>query len=302
MRIGVAATPDVALPTLNWLYNSEHDLSLIITTPEKPSGRGRQLRSSVVAQWGVQHQIRVIAPATPQVLIEDIDDLDLVITIGYGVILPEELLKLPKFGFINLHFSLLPLYRGAAPVQRALEYGETQTGVTVFALDKGMDTGPIYVQKQISINPQWRSKELLQELAQLGVIAIQESIQMISEGISPVTQQGPSTLAPKISKTEAKIDFSLPAEQVLNRIRAFTYEPGAWSTWKGEPFKVTKAILGPTIEILEGEIIFQNGQLLVGCGNHSSINLELVIPAGKQEMSALDWSRGARLQGGERFG
>lgn len=302
MRVGVAATPEVAIPTLNWLIKSEHELALIITTPSKPSGRGRQVRSSPVAQWGLENQVLVIAPETSHELIEEIADLDLVITIGYGVILPEEVLKVPKNGFINLHFSLLPLYRGAAPVQRALENGESITGVTIFALEKGMDTGPIYVQKEISINPQWRCKELLDELAQLGVSAIQESLSLISKGVSPIPQKGTPSLAHKISKAEAKIDFTNSAQQILNRIRAFTYEPGAWTTWKGESFKVTQASIGPAIDLLAGQILLANNQLLVGCSNGSTIELEKVVPAGKQEMVATDWARGARLQGGECFG
>lgn len=302
MRVGVAATPDVAIPTLNWLIKSEHELALVITTPSKPAGRGRQVQSSPVAQWGLEHKVKIIAPSEPQRMIDEIAELDLVITIGYGVLLPEEVLKVPTYGFINLHFSLLPLYRGAAPAQRSLENGDLISGVTVFRLDKGMDTGPIFVQKQLAIDPEWRSKELLYELSLLGVKAIEESLAMISHGLAPVAQQGEFSLAPKISKVEAKIDFSNSAQQIVNRIRAFTYEPGAWTIWKGEPFKITKASIGPTIDLQEGAISFTNSQLLVGCKNSTSIQLQTVVPAGKQEMLAADWARGARLQGGENFG
>jgi methionyl-tRNA formyltransferase len=165
VRIGVAATPDVAIPTLNWLLQSVHEVALIITQPDRPAGRGRLLQQSTVADWANEHQIPLTKPENPQQLIGKIEDLDLVLTIGYGVLLPENILELPKNGFLNLHFSLLPAYRGAAPAQRALHNGETTTGVTVFQLDKGMDTGPIFAQESITIDPSWRSFELLEQLA-----------------------------------------------------------------------------------------------------------------------------------------
>ena len=137
MRLGVAATPDVALPTLDWLIKSEHEVTLVITQPDRPSGRGRLVSPSIIAEWAIAHGIDVIKPESAMELIGKIEDLDLVLTIGYGLILPELILDLPIYGFLNLHFSLLPAYRGAAPVQRALESGELHTGVTVFKLDKG---------------------------------------------------------------------------------------------------------------------------------------------------------------------
>jgi methionyl-tRNA formyltransferase len=150
VRIGVAATPDVAIPTLNWLLHSGHEVSVIITQPDRPAGRGRLLQQSVVADWAQDHQISVLKPEIPHELLGKIEHLDLVLTIGYGVLLPESILSLPKNGFLNLHFSLLPSYRGAAPAQRALHSGEEVTGVTVFQLDKGMDTGPIFAQESIA--------------------------------------------------------------------------------------------------------------------------------------------------------
>jgi hypothetical protein len=136
MRIGVAATPEVAIPTLNWLFESDHTLELVVTQPDKPAGRGREIKQTVVADWASAHNIPIIKPGLSDELRGVIDDLDCVVTIGYGVLLPEHILVLPKYGFINLHFSLLPAYRGAAPAQRALENGETVTGVTVFSTRK----------------------------------------------------------------------------------------------------------------------------------------------------------------------
>ena len=301
MRIGVAATPDVAIPTLNWLLQSVHEVALIITQPDRPAGRGRLLQQSTVADWADEHHMPLAKPENPQQLIGKIEDLDLVLTIGYGVLLPENILVLPKNGFLNLHFSLLPAYRGAAPAQRALHNGETTTGVTVFQLDKGMDTGPIFAQESITIDPSWRSFELLDQLANLGPKVVERSFAMIDAGQSPQQQVGTASGAPKISKAEAKIDFSSDAAQIANAIRAFTYEPGAWTLWKAEPFKICSTKVTDQIAGIPGQVTVIDKKVVVSTGE-GAIELLRVIPAGKKEMDAIDWARGARLTGGEIFG
>ena len=301
MRIGVAATPDVAIPTLNWLLQSDHEIALIITQPDRPSGRGQILQQTAVAEWAHNHQIPVVKPESSQELVGKVEDLDLVLTIGYGVLLPESILSLPKKGFLNLHFSLLPAYRGAAPAQRALHNGEVVTGVTVFQLDKGMDTGPIFAQESIAINPSWRSFELLNELANLGPDVVKRSFEMIESGKSSSVQVGNSTNAPKISKAEAKIDFTRDSTLIANAIRAFTYEPGAWTLWKGESFKICATGVSNTSSGTPGQILVIDKSVFVSTGS-GAIELLRVIPAGKKEMDAIDWARGARLTGGEIFG
>jgi len=301
VRIGVAATPDVAIPTLNWLLESDHEIALIITQPDRPAGRGQLLQQTVVADWAQGHQITLIKPESSQELLGTIEDLDLVLTIGYGVLLPESILSLPKHGFLNLHFSLLPAYRGAAPAQRALQNGDLVTGVTVFQLDKGMDTGPIFAQQSINIDPSWRSFELLQHLSHLGPDVVQKSFDMIQNGESSKNQEGLATNAPKISKSEAKIDFTQDSVKIANAIRAFTYEPGAWTLWKGESFKIcaTKVSNGPSGK--PGQISVIDKSVVVATGS-GTLELLRVIPSGKKEMDAIDWARGARLTGGEIFG
>ena len=301
MRIGVAATPDVAIPTLDWLLQSEHEIALIITQPDRPAGRGRLLQQSVVGQWAESHQIPVLKPESSTELIGEIEGLDLVLTIGYGVLLPEAILALPKRGFLNLHFSLLPAYRGAAPAQRALHNGETITGVSVFQLDKGMDTGPIFSQESIHIDPSWRSFELLEHLAALGPEVVKRSFAMIESGQPPHDQVGASSTAPKISKAEAKIDFRLDATQISDAIRAFTYEPGAWTIWRGERFKFCAVEISDAVDGKPGEVFVRDKSVYVVTGS-ASLELLKVIPAGKKEMEAIDWARGARLTGGEFFG
>ena len=301
MRIGVAATPAVAVPTLNWLLRSDHEIALIITQPDRPAGRGRMLQQTVVGEWASNHTIALLKPEHPDELIGKIEDLDLVLTIGYGVLLPESILALPKQGFLNLHFSLLPSYRGAAPAQRALLNGEAITGVTVFQLDKGMDTGPIFAQESITIDPSWRSFELLHHLANLAPAVVEQSFAMIQSGKPPRDQEGVSSVAAKINKTEARIDFSDDVEEIINAVRAFTYEPGAWTMWKGEPFKISAVARFDSVLGLPGEIKVIDKSVIVSTGS-GSIELLRVIPAGKKEMDAIEWVRGARLSGGEIFG
>ena len=301
MRIGVAATPDVAIPTLNWLLHSEHEIALIITQPDRPAGRGRNLQQSVVGDWAKEHQIAVIKPENSSELIGKIEELDLVLTIAYGVLLPQTILDLPKNGFLNLHFSLLPAYRGAAPVQRALQNGETVTGVSVFQLDKDMDTGPIFAQESIAIDTSWRSFELLQQLADLGPEVVQRAFTMIENGSSAQLHVGSVSIDPKSDKAEAQIDFSKDAMHISKCVRAFTNDPGAWTVWKGEPFKICatgsiSAQIGHP-----GEISVADNAVFVSTGS-GSLQLLRVIPAGKKEMDAIAWARGARLNGGESFG
>ena len=301
MRIGVAATPDVAIPTLNWLLQSEHEIALVITQPDRPAGRGRILKQTVVADWANDHQMLVVKPENPKDLIGKIEELDLVLTIGYGVLLPQNILDLPKNGFLNLHFSLLPAYRGAAPAQRALQNGETVTGVSVFQLDKGMDTGPVFVQQSSTIDPSWRSFELLQHLANLGPDVVNRTLRMIENGSTPSEQVGEPSIAPKIDKAEAKIDFSKEATVISNSIRAFTYEPGAWTVWKGESFKICATAITDVHTGKPGEISVSDRSVIVGTGS-GSLELLRVTPSGKREMDAIDWARGAHLMGGEIFG
>jgi len=301
VRIGVAATPEVAIPTLNWLIQSDHEVVRVITQPDRPAGRGRALHDSVVSRWAQQHTIPVLKPETPQELVGRIEDLDLLLTIGYGVLLPEKILSLPRYGFINLHFSLLPAYRGAAPAQRALQNGERTTGITVFKLDKGMDTGPIYATRSIAIDRAWRSFELLQQLAALGPLVVDETLTMISNGSEPTAQIGTASMAPKISRSEAMIDFTKDATTISNTIRAFTYEPGAWTSYKGQPFKIAAVRISDKKAGVPGHIVVDGKSVMVSTG-HGSIELLRVIPAGKKEMDAIDWARGARLTGGELFG
>jgi len=302
MRLAVAATPEVALPTLDWLQTSEHDLVRVISQPDKPSGRGQEMHTSPVSQWAIANSIDLVRPANAEEINSAIADVDLLITIGYGRILPSATLSIPKFGCINLHFSLLPKYRGAAPVQRAIEAGETQSGVTVFALDPGMDTGPIYTSITASIVPTMRSFELLDKLSHVGVDALKQALVEIEKGTVPTPQNGESSLAAKITRDEAQLNWSSPAVSLINKIRAFYPQPQAWTLFRGQPLKISLArVLDVVPDLQPGELRVVGSDCVIGTLD-KAIVLARVTPAGKKEMSALDWSRGARFEDAERCG
>jgi methionyl-tRNA formyltransferase len=297
----VAATPDVAIPTLNWLVTSEHQLLSVITQPDRPAGRGRSLKESFVSEWARQHDIACLKPASVTETTTLIEGADVLLTIGYGVLLPENLLSIPKHGCLNLHFSLLPRWRGAAPVQRAIEAGDSLSGVTVFALDPGMDTGPIYSVKRFALDSDITSDELFSELGVLGVEAVEESLEAIEAGIRPEPQKNDgATRAMKISKDECEIDWKLDAQLISQKIRAFTSLPGAWTRFRSQVVKIDSVSISE--EILQpGVLKVVNKELLVGTASEA-LSIGFLTPAGKSRMDAKSWLNGARVNDGEFFG
>ena len=298
MKIAVAASPEVAIPTLAYLLASEHDLALIISRPDSPVGRGREITPTAVSNWATSNGIELYRPNKAADFDERLKSFDLVITIGYGLLLPEFILNQPKHGFVNLHFSLLPKLRGAAPAQRAIIEGLTETGVTVFRLDAGMDTGPIYLQTSYSIKPNTTAGELLAELAQLGPSAIEKTLIAIDGGIPPVPQDDSlATSAGKLSKAEAQIDWSDSAAKIVNKILGFAPNPGATTKFRGDALRVIRAKMSEqTLPV--GELSFDNGSVIVGTSTYAVELLE-VTPAGKKTMTAAAWANGARLVAGE---
>lgn len=298
MKIAVAASPEVAIPTLEYLRASEHELSLIISRPDSPVGRGRELTPTAVSTWATTNGIELYSPNKAADFDDRLKNFDLVITIGYGVLLPEYILTQPTHGFINLHFSLLPKFRGAAPAQRAIIEGLAETGITVFQLDAGMDTGPIYLQKKHSIATNSTAGDLLNELAQLGPTAIGETLSAIENGIQPVQQDHSlATSAAKLTKSEAQIDWSEKAENIVNKVLGFAPNPGATAKFRGEVLRITKAQVSEYSLPLR-EISLLGGSVLVGTST-SAVELLEVTPSGKKPMSAAAWANGARFTPGE---
>lgn len=301
MRICVAATPKVALPTLDFLLQSQHELVSVITHPDRPAGRGQKSRESEVSEWARDNGVACVKPLGSNETLRAVINSDLLLTIGYGVILPKEIFSSPTYGSINLHFSLLPRWRGAAPVQRAIEAGDAVSGVTVFKLDEGMDTGPIYVEKRFALDADITSDELLSELAELGVEAVAETLQLIEDGVRPRAQSEDGAIrAMKISKEDSKIDWSQSATAISQKIRAFTSNPGAWTHFRESTIKIFSPSVA-NFELAPGEISFRGKKLYVGTSTFA-LEIGQVQPSGKSLMPANSWVNGVRLVSGERFG
>lgn len=298
MRIAVAASPTAAIPTLSALLDSPHQLVRVISQPDKPAGRGKVLTPTPVSSWALENGIELVRPEGTAQIATALEGCECVVTIGYGVLLPVEILEIPPFGFLNLHFSILPRWRGAAPVQRSIEAGDSVTGVTVFQLDEGMDTGPIYTVHRFALDSDITSDELLIELGELGVEAVMEALMKISSGERPTAQNNDgATRAKKLTREEALIDWNQSAEKVSAKIRAFTSNPGAWTHFRGNALKIaTPTISGHTLK--PGEISLFEKKVFIGTAT-SALQIEQITPTGKQAMIATAWANGARLVAGE---
>ena len=299
MRLAVAASPEVALASLDALLASDHSLVKVFSQPDRPSGRGRVLTPTPVSQWAISHGLELIRPESADELAQHLDGIDLVITIGYGVLLPEAILAIPPHGFINLHFSLLPRWRGAAPVQRAIEAQDPVTGVTVFALDAGMDTGPIYTMHRFALDDDISSDELFLELGELGVEALLETLTLIEQGRRPIPQSNEgATRALKLSREDGRIDWSQDAASISAKIRAYTSNPGAWTTFRGKVIKLAAPTIS-TMNLKPGEIAIANKEVLFGTGT-GALRISTITAEGKGSLDAYAWANGARLIEGVR--
>lgn len=306
MRLAVAATPDVAIPTLEYLYSGKDSLVRVFTTEDKGVGRGRTLTPTDVALWANEHGVECIKVGKASEMADHLSDIDCVITVAFGILLPEEILSIPTHGFINLHFSLLPAWRGAAPVQRAIENGDEKLGISVFLLDKGMDTGPIFVQSSFPRDLSMRSKEALEFLGEQGVALIAKTLEDISSGVAPVEQSPLGvSLAKKLSKSEALINWHLSSLVIDRKISAFYPNPIAFTNFRGEILKITRSRMSNDLSIdlalNVGELMVEKNRVLIGTGDQP-LEIVQIIPQGKSEMKATDWARGARINPGELCG
>ena len=290
MKLVIAATPAVAIPTIEKL-KEDHQVTLV-TQPDRPAGRGKKMRATEIAEAYPEAK----KPDSEEELREILKSSDLLITIGYGRLLSEETLSVPKFGGINLHFSLLPKWRGAAPVQRAISNGDKESGVSVFQMDKGMDTGPIWSQIPFQIPYGYSSPQLFEDLSRIGVSAVEEALVAISKGEVPKPQIGETSIARKISKEECAIDWNKSATKIIQQIKAFAFNPGVTASIRNQQIKIVDARISATT-LPVGELN-RNGEVGTGDG---AIQLLAVTPAGKREMSTSDWLNGFKLQAGERF-
>lgn len=284
--------------------SAQHQIVGLITSPDKISGRGRELRPNPFLQSLGSTMLPIFKPKTHEELNQCLTEIapDLVVTVAYGRLIKSRELSLPKYGWLNLHFSLLPRWRGAAPVQYAIWNGDPETGVTVFKLDEGLDTGAIYSQRSLKIEDSDTTVNLLEKLAKMGVPALIDAVSMVEAGLSPAAQpQTLSTLAPKIAKQSGEIDWNQSAEYLDRQIRAFTYWPGTWSYFRGTKLAIVSAKRSPlNLEKLTPGQIAVDEKILVCCGQ-GALELIRVKAEGKKEMSAQEWIRGVQNRESLRF-
>jgi methionyl-tRNA formyltransferase len=301
LRIVVAATPEVAIASLQALLDSSHDLVAVITQADKPAGRGMELTESAVSAWAHAQSVPLYKPESDDEFLGLVSGVDILITIGYGKILSSTIIYTPTYGSLNLHFSLLPRWRGAAPVQRAIEAQDQVTGVTVFQLDEGMDTGPIFTVKRFALDSDITSDELFAELALLGPEAISETLHMIENGTRPTPQMSDgATRALKLHREEGRIDWSQPAEVISAHIRAFTSNPGAWTDFRGTKIRLEAPAISER-KLLPGALEIFEKRLYVGSGT-TALTFGFITSPGKTRMEASSWINGARIALGESFG
>jgi methionyl-tRNA formyltransferase len=298
----------VAVPSLDLVLGSRHEVAAVLTRPDARSGRGRKVARSPVAERADAAGVPVLQPRSPRDP-EFLDRLaglavDCAPVVAYGALVPQPALDLPRHGWVNLHFSLLPAWRGAAPVQHAVMAGDELTGASTFRLEAGLDTGPVYGVVTEPIGPRDTAGELLGRLAVSGARLLLATIDGIEAGTlvpEPQPAEGVS-LAPRIEPADARVDWALPAHAVDRRIRGVTPAPGAWTTWRGDRLRLGPVEPLPTsLGLAAGELSVGPTGVLVGTGR-GAVRLGEVQPAGKRLLPAVDWARGARPAAGERVG
>lgn len=320
-----AGTPAIAVGPLAAVADSRHELVAVLTRPDAPAGRGRKLVRSPVGQWADEHGIPVLTPRRPSEpeFLAELARLepDCCAVVAYGALIPRKALDIPRHGWTNLHFSVLPAWRGAAPVQRAVMAGDQVTGATTFRLEEGLDTGPVYGTLTETVRPRDTAGELLDRLSAAGAGLLVATLDGIEDGslrAQPQPTEGVS-LAPKVEVEEARVDWTLPAFAVDRRIRGCTPAPGAWTTLRGERVK-----LGPVLPLppdgqpgstggeaaaqslvsgqplASGQLQVGRREVLVGTGT-VPVRLGEVRATGRRPMPAADWARGVRVEPGEAF-
>jgi methionyl-tRNA formyltransferase len=314
VRLVFAGTPDTALPSLRALLDSQHEIVAVVTRPDAPAGRGRTLQRSPVGALADERGLEVLTPARasdPDFLVR-LRELapECCPVVAYGGLIPREALGIPRNGWINLHFSLLPAWRGAAPVQHAIWHGDDITGATTFLLEEGLDTGPVLGTMAEPVRPTDTAGDLLGRLAESGATLLVRTLDAVASGVIAAVRQPVDGVshAPKITVDDARVDWSQPAVRVDRQVRACTPAPGAWTTFRGERLGLgpvtplpTGAGLPDDRALAPGEIAAGKHEVRVGTATHAVL-LGEVRPAGKKPMAAADWARGVRPEAGAVLG
>ncbi len=307
MRVVFLGTPDFAVPSLDALVQ-QHQVAAVFTQPDRPKGRGNQLAESPVKLAAMRlgiplHQPERIRRApNPELLLEL--GADVMVVVGYGQIIPQSIIDIPPHGILNVHASLLPKYRGAAPIQWAIANGETETGVTIMRIDAGLDTGDMLLKQTLPVLTDQTAPELNACLAPLGAELLLETMRQISAGTAHAEKQDDAlaTLAPILKKEDGLIDWRRPAETIYNRLRGFTPWPGAYTTYRGAQLLITRVRPAESADLSPGRLHIEKRRLLVGAGDRTTLEILELQPAGKSRMTAEAFLNGYQPGPNQTFG
>jgi methionyl-tRNA formyltransferase len=310
MKLVFCGTPQFSVPTLLALIDAGHEIALVLTQPDRPSGRGMQLFAPPVKQMAEAAGLEILQPEK----IKTNEDLrarltatapDAIIVVAYGRIIPKWMLDLPRHGNLNLHGSLLPKYRGAAPIQWAIARGETVTGVTTMRLDEGLDTGDTLLRREVPIGAAETAEDLYPKLAGIGAEVMIQTLAGLESGAIKLQKQdhGAATLAPILTRDDGKIDFSWSAKEIYDRWRGFQPWPGAWTTLSGKKLLISRLLPAHVSATAEpGQLHLDQSRLFASCGEGTWISLDEVQIEGKRRMPAEDFLRGFPMKSGDRLG
>ncbi len=308
MRIVFLGTPAFAVPSLDALVKAGHQVTAVYTQPDRPKGRGNLLAQSPVKMAALEHGLAVLQPERIR-RAEAFETLralrpELMVVVGYGQIIPQSIIDLPQHGILNVHGSLLPAYRGAAPIQWAIANGEQITGVTTMQIDAGLDTGDMLLKSEMKVGPDETAPELGTRLADAGAALLLQTIEDLEAGrLHPQKQNNEAaTYAPILKKTDGEVDWQRPAHRIYNRFRGFTPWPGAYTAFREVPLSLWGMRPAEFTGLQPGVVVTDRKRLLVGCGVGTALELLEVQPAGKKRMSAESLLNGYKVHDGERLG
>lgn len=308
MKIVYMGTPDFAVTILDRLIAAGHEIDLVFTQPDRPKGRGKKLQAPPVAEYAKEHGLKLLQPETirtPEIaalLAESAPDV--VIVAAYGRIIPDALLEMPKYGYINVHASLLPKYRGAAPIQWALRNGDAETGVSIMKLESGLDEGPVYKMAKLAIAPEWNKKDLFDALAVLGADCLLETLTEI-DTLSPVAQDhANATYAPMFGKQDGCIDFAQPAKALVDLSRALEPDDSIYTFINNKRIAFKSVAISDNIEnksAVPGTVLAVSKKSIDIATGDGALHVTEVQPAGKKPMAIQSFLNGHPLQVGDRF-
>jgi methionyl-tRNA formyltransferase len=305
LKILIASSSDIAIPLIeNIVRNGQHEFCGLLSNIDKATGRGQSIRSNDLAEWAKNSGVKIYQSGSTNDIKEIVNEVlpDVVITIAFGQIIKEDSLRIPKNGWLNVHFSKLPEWRGAAPVQHAILNGESSTGISIFQLEKGMDTGPVYLFEEVIIQDNEKTPDVLKKMSLMVPNLVLKTLEMISGNIPPIPQSGENTsYASKISKEDGMLDWNNKSLDILNKFRAFYGNPGVWTILNENRIIINNMRISLQENLFPGQVLISADQLVVGTA-HGAIEILELTPAGRKTMSASEFIRGLLVKDGLKLG